>query len=54
MDDEKVQPAAEGETEGAGLSYSITGGVDQGLFSINATTGRWNFSASFISLSALR
>ena len=29
----------EGDTEGAGLTYSITGGADQALFSINPGTG---------------
>jgi hypothetical protein len=33
----------EGSTEGAGLSYSITGGSDQALFSIGAATGLLTF-----------
>ena len=34
----------EGETEnGGGLSYSLTGGADQALFSINAGTGVLSF-----------
>ena len=33
----------EGETEGAGLTYSITGGADQTLFSVNANTGVLTF-----------
>ena len=37
---------AEGETEGAGLSYSLTGGVDQALFSIVAATGVLTFNSA--------
>ena len=33
----------EGETEGAGLSYAITGGADQALFSLNTATGQLSF-----------
>ncbi len=36
----------EGETEGAGLTYSITGGADGGLFSIVAGTGVLTFNAA--------
>ena len=35
----------EGETEGAGLSYSLTGGADQGLFTIVSGTGVVTFLA---------
>lgn len=34
------------ETEGGGLTYAITGGVDQGLFSINTATGELSFQSA--------
>jgi len=37
---------AEGETEGSGLTYSLTGGADQALFSIGGNTGVLTFSAA--------
>ena len=38
---------ADGETEnGGGLTYSLTGGADQALFSIDANTGDLNFIAA--------
>ena len=36
----------DGETEGAGLTYSLTGGADQGLFSIGPGTGILTFDAA--------
>jgi len=36
----------DGQTEGAGLTYSLTGGADQILFSVNATTGVLTFNAA--------
>jgi hypothetical protein len=36
----------EGDTEGAGLTYSITGGADQALFSIVAATGVLTFNSA--------
>jgi Domain of unknown function DUF11/Bacterial Ig domain len=36
----------EGDTEGSGLTYSITGGVDQGDFSIVAATGVLTFDSA--------
>src|SRR6185436_13611665 len=35
----------DGDTEGAGLTYAITGGADAALFSINANTGVLTFNA---------
>ena len=35
----------EGETEGAGLTYSLTGGADQGFFTIDPNTGALTFLA---------
>ena len=36
----------DGETEGAGLTYGLTGGADQALFSIVATTGVLTFNTA--------
>ncbi len=36
----------DGETEGAGLTWSITGGADAAKFSINATTGVLTFASA--------
>lgn len=36
----------DGETEGNGLGYSLSGGADQGKFSLNASTGAINFKAA--------
>ncbi|MEM8997689.1 MAG: cadherin repeat domain-containing protein, partial [Acidobacteriota bacterium] len=36
----------EGDTEGAGLSYGITGGVDQAFFTLDADTGVLEFLAA--------
>jgi hypothetical protein len=36
----------EGDTEGAGLTYSLTGGADQALFSIDTNTGVLTFKAA--------
>ena len=36
----------DGDTEGAGLTYSITGGADQALFSINPNTGVLTFNSA--------
>src|SRR6185503_19435052 len=36
----------EGDTEGAGLTYAITGGADAALFSINTNTGVLTFNSA--------
>ncbi|MDF1811583.1 MAG: cadherin domain-containing protein [Verrucomicrobiales bacterium] len=36
----------EGATEGAGLTYSLSGGADQALFNIDANTGELTFAAA--------
>ena len=36
----------DGETEGNGLTYSLSGGADQGLFSIDADTGVLTFNSA--------
>lgn len=35
-----------GDTEGSGLTYSLTGGVDQSLFAIDANTGDLSFTTA--------
>lgn len=37
---------ADGETEGNGLTYSLTGGVDGGSFTIDSNTGVLNFTSA--------
>ncbi|MFC1759219.1 FG-GAP-like repeat-containing protein [Planctomycetota bacterium] len=41
IDVESTDP--DGDTEGAGLTYSLTGGADQALFAIEPNTGRLSF-----------
>jgi hypothetical protein len=36
----------EGDTEGAGLTYGLTAGADQALFTLNAATGLLTFTAA--------
>ena len=37
---------ANGDSEGNGLSFSLTGGVDQGVFTINPNTGALSFTSA--------
>ncbi len=41
-----VQATDDSDSEGSGLTYSLTGGADQGSFSIDGTTGVLTFVAA--------
>jgi len=41
-----VQSSDDSDSEGLGLTYSLTGGVDQGFFSINTNTGVLTFNSA--------
>ena len=41
-----VESIDDNDSEGAGLTYSLTGGADQALFSINPNTGVLTFNGA--------